>query len=329
MNSYPYSQVTGTGHCVPDKLVTNKDLEKIIDTSDEWITSRTGIKQRYVAPEGVLNSDISSEASKIAMKDAGVKPEDIDAIILGTISGDVGFPATACYVQEKIGAINATAFDISAACSGFLYGLNIANGFIATGLHKTILVIGAETLSRILNWEDRNTCILFGDGAGAAIVQPSDGKKGILAEYMKSDGRLANLLMNPGHNTGKDYISQSGDVIGPHIFMEGKDVFKHAVKSMYDAVLKVMEKTDLTFDDIDLLIPHQANTRIIDMVCQKSKFPRDRVFVNVDRFGNTSAGSIPIALDEAKKSGRIKDGMKVLLPVFGGGFTWGAVIMQF
>ncbi len=322
-------QITGTGHFVPEKVLTNEDITKIVDTSDEWITSRTGIKARHIVGDGVVVSDLSAEAAKLAMKEAGLEPEEVDAIILGTVTGDVGFPASACYIQQKIGAVNAAAFDISAACSGFVFGLSVANGLISSGLHKNIIVIGAETLSRITDWTDRNTCVLFGDGAGAVVVQPSDGKKGLIAEYQKSDGRLTHLLMNPGHYTGKDYFSPEGEKLKPYINMVGRDVFKRAVRSMSDAVEQVIKKAELTLDDIDLFIPHQANIRIIDMIAEMKKIPKDKIYINVDRFGNTSAASIPIALDEARKNGKLKDGDLCLLTVFGGGFTWGSVLIQF
>ncbi|MCP4727508.1 MAG: ketoacyl-ACP synthase III [bacterium] len=325
----PIARIVSTGHCVPDNVLTNADLEKIMETSDEWITARTGIKQRYIAPDGVINSDLSAEASRIALAEAGVEPEEVDAIILGTVTGDVHFPATACYVQEKIGAVNATAFDISAACSGFIYGLNIATGYIASGMFKNILVIGAETLSRIVNWKDRSTCVLFGDGAGAALIQPSDNDKGILSAYQKSDGRLAHLLMNPGHYTGKDYINSNDEKIEPYIHMVGREVFKRAVRCMSEAVNNVLEKAGVTEDDITLFIPHQANVRIIELVFEKKKIPMDKVYVNVDRYGNTSAASIPIALDEARRNGRLKDGDLCVLTVFGGGFTWAAALVRF
>ncbi|MFC1563824.1 beta-ketoacyl-ACP synthase III [candidate division KSB1 bacterium] len=329
MKYNPTAKITGTGHAVPEKILTNADLEKMVETTDEWITTRSGIKQRYISPDGVVNSDLSAEAAKIALEEAGVGPEEVDAIILGTVTGDVNFPATACYVQEKIGAVNASALDISAACSGFIYGLNIANGYIASGWFKNILVIGAETLSRIVNWKDRATCVLFGDGAGAALIQPSDNERGILSVYQMSDGRLAHLLMNPGHYTGKDYFNSNEEKIKPFIHMVGREVFKRAVRSMDEAVVKVLEKAEVSIDDVDLFIPHQANSRIIDMLAEKRKIPKEKVYVNVDRFGNTSAASIPIALDEARRNGRLKEGDLCVMTVFGGGFTWAGALVKF
>ncbi|MFC1493460.1 beta-ketoacyl-ACP synthase III [candidate division KSB1 bacterium] len=329
MKINPIAKIAGTGHSVPDKVLTNADLEKIVETSDEWITARTGIKQRYIAPDGVINSDLSAEAARIALADSGVEPEEVDAIILGTVTGDVNFPATACYVQEKIGAVNAAAFDISAACSGFIYGLNIATAYIASGMYKNILVIGAETLSRIVNWEDRATCVLFGDGAGAALIQPSDNETGILSAYQKSDGRLAHLLMNPGHYAGKDYINSNDEKIKPYIHMVGREVFKRAVRCMSEAVDKVLENAGVAPEDVALFIPHQANIRIIELVFEKKKISMDKVYVNVAKYGNTSAASIPIALDEARKNGVLKDGDLCVLTVFGGGFTWAAALVKF
>lgn len=301
----------------------------MVETSDEWITSRTGIKQRHIAVDGQMNSDICFEAAKAAINNADIAAEDVDCIVLGTVSGDVDFPATACYVQEKLGAVSAVAFDISAACSGFLYGLSIANSFITSGQFKNVLVIGAETLSRIVNWEDRNTCVLFGDGAGAAVIQPVDNGKGILSVYMKSDGRLTHLLLGPGHRGGKDFHDSEGNVLGPHIHMQGREVFKHAVRSMEEACILALEKGGKKLEDVNLVIPHQANIRIIDMLASRLKVKEENLYVNVDRFGNTSAASIPIALNEARNNGRLKEGDLCLMTVFGSGFTWGAALVQF
>ena len=329
MNTAPVSQISGTGFAVPDKILTNRDLEKMVDTSDEWITSRTGIKTRYIASNGVATSDLCMMAATKALDDAGVNPEDLDTIIVGTVSGDVDFPATACYVQEKLGAVNAAAFDISAACSGFIYGLSIANGLFLTNNVSNVLVIGAEILSRITNWEDRDTCILFGDGAGAAVLQPSKGGKGILNTYIKSDGRLAHLLMNPGSNSHNEFLDAKGNKILPFIYMKGREVFKHAIRSMEEAIHKVLEDGNVTIDEVDLLIPHQANIRVIEQLTERTGMRRGKIYVNVDRYGNTSAASVPIALDEARKEGRLPEGSLCLMTVFGGGFTWGAALVRF
>jgi len=329
LNTHPNAHIVGTGHAVPEKTLTNLDLEKIVETTDEWITSRTGIKQRHIASNGELNSDLCSAAANMALDDAGITAQDVECIILGTVTGDVDFPATSCYVQEKIGAVNAVAFDISAACSGFIYGLSLAKSMVETQQYENIIVIGAETLSRITCWEDRNTCVLFGDGAGAAVVQPYNGDRGILSVYIKSDGRLSHLLMNPGHRGGKDYFDPQGNKMKPHINMQGREVFKHAVRSMLEACRNALEQAGRTIHDIDLLIPHQANIRIIKMLGEKLGIDSEKVYVNVDRFGNTSAGSIPIAMNEARRNGSLKNGDLCLMTVFGGGFTWGAALVQF
>ncbi len=329
MTGNPVAQIVGTGFSVPEKIMTNEDLEKLVDTSDDWITSRTGIKTRYIASNGVTTSDLGAVAAKKAIEDAGIQPEGIDFIILGTISADVCFPATACYVQEKIGAVNAAAFDISAACSGFVYGLTVCNGLLAAQRDKCALVIGAETLSRIVNWQDRNTCVLFGDGAGAAVLKTSQDGKGILSSYLKSDGRLSLLLMNPGKNAANEFRDSDGNEMLPYINMQGRETFKYAVRFMEDAVYKSLEQARITIDDVDLIIPHQANTRIIDMIIERTGVPKEKFYVNVDRYGNTSAASVSIALDEARKNGLLPDGSLCLMTVFGGGFTWGSVLIRF
>lgn len=329
MSQFPVSYIAGTGLSVPEKVMTNHDLEKIVDTTDEWIVSRTGIKTRHIVAKGVLTSDISKEAAEIALKEAGVSPEELDLIILGTVSGDVSFPATACYVQEKLGAVNAAAFDITAACSGFMYSLIVANGFFATGNVENILVIGAESLSRITNWKDRNTCVLFGDGAGAAVLKKSNGEKGILATYMKSDGRLSQLLMNPGSVNGQVVLDPQGEKMLPFINMQGREVFKNAIRSMQEAISNVLEQCNVSIDDIDLLVPHQANVRILDLLAERTGIGKDKIFVNVDRYGNTSSASVPIALDEARREGRLPEGSLCVLTAFGGGFTWGAALVRF
>ncbi|MFC1557253.1 beta-ketoacyl-ACP synthase III [candidate division KSB1 bacterium] len=329
MSKLPIAYIAGTGHAVPETILTNADLEKMVETSDEWITSRTGIKQRHISKNGQLTSDISAQAAQYALEDAGVTPEEIDVIILGTVSGDADFPATACYVQDKIGAVNASAFDISAACSGFVYALSLANTILTDGFHENILVIGAETLSRITNWKDRNSCVLFGDGAGAVVVKKTRDEKGILSFFMKSDGRLSHLLMNPGHRNGKVFKDPDGNRIPPYIYMQGREVFKHAVRSMEEACAVALERADKSIDQVNLLIPHQANIRIIESLAARVNIEREKVYVNVDRYGNTSAGSIPIALDEARKTGKLKEGDLCLMTVFGGGFTWGSALVQF
>lgn len=329
MGNSIYSMIVGTGVGIPSRILTNKDFEKMVDTSDAWIKERTGIEERHIVEEGRYTSDLCAEAGMNALQDADLKPEDIDLIIVATVTGDVGFPSTACIVQEKMGAVNAAAFDIAAACSGFLYGLSMGNAMIATEQAKTVLVIGGETLSRVTDYSDRATCVLFGDGAGAAILRPAEGNRGILGTYLKSDGRFGHLLHIPG--LGTRYLP-SHDTLDKHmhfIKMEGREVFKQAVMAMGDAAETILTRTGLTGDDVDLLIPHQANLRIIDATAKRVKIPPERVFVNVERYGNTSAASIPIALDEARRAGKLQDGQTTLLVAFGSGFTWASALVRF
>jgi len=303
-------------------------MEKIVDTSDEWIRSRTGMQERHIADESTATSDLGTEAAKKALAKAGVKATDLDIIIFATVTPDTPFPSASCYVQRNIGAVNAAAFDISAACSGFLYGLSMADALIKGGGYKNILIIGGETLSKITDYTDRNTCVLFGDGAGAAVVQPSDGSRGIIHTLMKSDGRLVDLLNMPG---GGSRIPASHDSIDQrlhYIKMEGQDVFKHAVKSMGDAAVESLNKAGITSEQLALLIPHQANVRIMQATARRIKLPEEKVMMNVHKYGNTSAASIPIALTEAEEQGRLKEGDYCLMVSFGGGFTTGAVLFK-
>ena len=328
MNIKPASKIVGTGRAIPEKELTNFDLEKLVDTSDEWIRTRTGIETRYIAAEGQYTSDLGSEAALEALKDAGVTPEEIDTIIFATITGDVGFPATAIFVQKNIGAVNASAFDIQAACSGFIFGLEMADSLIATGRSKTVLVIGGETLSRITNYKDRNTCVLFGDGAGAVVVQASDDEHGILATFTKTDGRLYNLLKMEGMGTKYPLSAENIDKGYQFIEMAGRDVFKHAVTCMGDAAELILERSGLTNNEIDWLIPHQANVRIMDATARRIKLPLEKVYINVNKYGNTSAASIPIALDEIRRAGKLNKGDVAILVAFGGGFTWGSAAIR-
>lgn len=321
--------ITGLGYAVPKKVMTNFDFEKIVDTSDEWIIERTGMKERHIGEDGVLTSDLCMEAAKKAMAEAKITGEEIDVIIIGTVTGDEHFPATACYVQDKIGAINAAAFDINAACSGFLYGLTLADNFIASGNYKNILVIGGEMLSRVTDYTDRRTCVLFGDGAGAVVVQPSDGTKGIIKTYIKSDGRLADLLHMPGGGSKYPASKESVEQRMHFIKMQGPEVFKAAVKTMGNASVKILSDTNTPSEKLDLLIPHQANIRIIQATARRIKLPMNKVFVNVHKYGNTSAASIPIALAEARDEGKLQRGSICLMVSFGGGFTCGAVLVKF
>jgi 3-oxoacyl-[acyl-carrier-protein] synthase-3 len=324
------SRITGTGSSLPEKILTNHDLERMVDTSDEWIATRTGIRQRRIASEGEFTSTFAIEASRRALTMAGVTPEELDLIILGTVTPDFPFPATSCIVQHELGAVNATAFDLSAACSGFIFGLSIADKYIRTGEAKKILVIGAEVLSRVVDWTDRNTCILFGDGSGAAIVEASEGDCGLLSTHIFSNGSYWNTLYQPG--CGNRNPATSEKTIAERLFyikMEGNDVFKHAVRAMEEAACTALTANGMTASDVSLLIPHQANRRIIDATAKRLGITEEeRVFVNLHNYGNTSSASIPISLDEANRSGRMKAGDIVLLDAFGGGFTYGSALMR-
>jgi len=321
--------ITGTGSFTPEKVLTNADLEKMVETTDEWITTRSGIKERRIADKETAASDLSFEATKKAMAEAKIKPEELDLILIGTVTPDYLLPSTACILQDRLGAKNAAVMDIVAACSGFLYGLSVAQAFIYSGKYKTILVIGVEVLSKITNWNDRNTCVLFGDGAGAAIVQRTqENNKGILATYLCGDGSLANLLHIPVGGTRTPLTKENIDKGDQYIKMEGSEVFKSAVRSMDDAATRALKEANISAEQIDLLIPHQANIRIIEATAKRLKLPMEKVFVNIDKYGNTSAASIPIALDEARKSGRIKPGDITLLVAFGGGVIWGSAVIR-
>lgn len=329
MNHNPGAMVVGTGRAIPEQTLTNADLAQMVETNDQWIVERTGMKERHLASDGIFTSDLAAEAANKALAQAGVAATAVDVIIVATITGDMPFPSTACFVQQKIGAKNAAAFDIAAACSGFIYGLIVANSLIQSGAYRNILVIGVEILSRITDYTDRNTCVLFGDGAGAALLQPSDGKRGILGTYWLSDGNLSHLLYMPGGGSQNPATHQSVDERLHYIKMAGREVFKFAVNAMSDAALQILKQTGLNGTEIDLLITHQANDRIIQATAAKAKVPSEKVFVNIQKYGNTSAASIPIALDEALEMKRLVAGQRVMLVAFGGGFTWGSAIIQF
>jgi 3-oxoacyl-[acyl-carrier-protein] synthase-3 len=327
----PVAYIAGTGHAVPRRAMTNQDIAALgIDTTDEWIVERTGIRQRYIAAPDETLTALSAQAARAAMEQAGVQPGEIDVIVLGTASPDHLLPATAVEVQAALGCTRAAAFDLGAACSGWLYSAIVAESLIAAGTADTVLVIGAEKLSSIINWQDRNTCILFGDGAGATVLRRArGGQRGILSSYMRSDGALTELLWRPaGGNV--EPLSPEAIAEGRHcIQMAGREVFKHAVRSMAEATDRALDAARLTAADIDLLIPHQANIRIIDATAKHAGIPPERVFVNVDRFGNTSAATIPIALSEAIQLGRVREGSTVLFAAFGAGFTWGSMVVRF
>lgn len=322
------ARIIGTGSAVPDKVLTNFDLEKMVDTSDEWITTRTGIKERRIAGEGEYTSTFATRAAEKALEMAGVKAEELDLVIVGTVTPDFPFPATACLVQNNIKAVNAAAFDVTAACSGFLYGLSVAEKFIRTGTVKKALVIGAEVLSRIIDWSDRNTCLLFGDGAGAVVVEACEGDNGVLSTHIHSDGSFWELLYLPACGSRNPATQKAVDDRLVYLTMQGNEVFKLAVRAMGEVAHEALAASGMTPADIDLFIPHQANRRIIDAIGKRLGLAEDRVFVNLDRYGNTSAASIPIALDEANRSSRIKEGDIVLFDAFGGGLTWGAALLR-
>ena len=325
----PIVELVGTGRYVPSKVLTNAELERMVDTSDEWIRERTGIRERRIAGPHETVAYMSKCAADQVLAVAGIGPEDLDAIVMGTATPDRLLPSSACDLQALLGATNAAAFDVSAACSGFLYGLSVAEGMVASGMATNVLVLGAERLSTITDYQDRATCILFGDGAGATLVRPAtDGKRGLLSGYLKTDGRLAELLYRPGgggvHPPDERLIAERGYFIK----MAGREVFKAAVRSMADACDQALQRAGLTAKDVDLLIPHQANIRIIEATAKHAGVPMDKVYVNIDRYGNTSAASIPIALDEGVRTGRIVEGTTVLMCAFGGGFTWGSVLVR-
>ena len=326
----PIAAVAATGRGIPEHVMTNHDFASIgIETSHEWIVERSGIVERHLAKEGETTCSMAATAARQAMDRSGVHPGQLDAIILSTATPDRLLPATAVDLQAALGASRAAAFDIGAACSGWLYAMTVAEGMIASGTAETILVVGAEKMSSIVDWKDRATCVLFGDGAGAVILQRSRTGKGILSTFLRSDGQLADLLYRP---SGGATVPMSAAVLEDRshlVKMAGREVFKHAVRSMSEAADRALDSARLTGADIDILIPHQANVRIIEATAKHSGIPMEKVYVNVDRYGNTSSASIPIAIDEAIERGRIKDGSTALLVAFGAGFTWASMIIRF
>jgi 3-oxoacyl-[acyl-carrier-protein] synthase-3 len=321
--------ILGMGHAYPEGVLTNADLEKIVETSDEWITTRTGIKQRHKAAANEYTSQFGTEAAKQAIERAGLKPEDIDIIICATTTPDQIMPSTGALIQAQLGAVNAAGMDVFAACSGFLYGLTMVESMIRTGQIRYALVIGAEVLTKYVDYTDRGTCVIFGDGAGAAVLGPVSEGKGILATKIRSDGRYEEQLYAPGGGTKLGTTHQTIDE-GQHFFkMKGNELFKVAVRSMADISAEMLAKAGWTVDDVDIVIPHQANQRITDAVASRLGVPEEKVYSNIAELGNTSSASIPIAMDECIQSGRIKEGSKVLLTAFGGGVTWGGTVIQF
>lgn len=322
------SRIIATGSYVPEKILTNFDLEKMVDTSDDWISERTGIKERRIASKDQSTSDLAYEASKIALKQANIKAKDIDLIIVATVTGDMPVPSTACLLQNHLNAKNAAAFDINAACSGFIYGLSIADSFIKSGMYKRVLLVGAEILSKFTDWQDRTTCVLFGDGAGAVILEPTDEDNGIISTQLHSDGTLWELLNLPG---GGSKNPPSKDTIEKRLHflkMRGNETFKVAVRSLESIAVESLKKNNLKPSQLAALIPHQANLRIIQATADRLGLSMDKVVVNIDRYGNTSAASIPIALDEAVRMGRIRKNDYVLLEAFGGGLTWASALIK-
>ena len=325
----PLVEIVATGRYLPDNVVTNEDLAKTLDTSDEWIRTRTGISARRIARNGTNAADMGAAAARIAMERAGVEPGEIDILVLSTATPDRLLPSTACDTQALLGCTNAVAWDVTAACCGFIYGLSTAEGYLAAGRGEIALVVSTEKMSAIVDWEDRATCVLFGDGAGAAVVKPSNGgDRGILSSHLRSDGNLAELLYRP---SGGAVEPMSHDVIdgGRHLMrMQGREIFKNAVRSMAEACDHALQSAGLTAADVDLLVPHQANIRIIEATAKYAGIPRDKVFVNVDRYGNMSSASIPVALDEAQEQGLISEGDNILTVAFGAGLTWGAMALR-
>ena len=321
-----YSRIAGTGSYLPERVLTNADLEKMVDTNDEWIVSRSGIRERHIAAEGENTSDLAYQASIKALEAAGMRASEIELVIIGTTTPDIIFPSSACLLQARLGATGCPAFDVNAACSGFIFALTTADKFIRSGAAKTVLVVGAETLTRMLDWSDRNTCVLFGDGAGAVVLK-ADAETGILSTHLHSDGGKKELLYNPvGVSSGFKLDEKNA---GVRVLMAGSDVFKYAVKALDSVVDEALEANGIDKAQLDWLIPHQANLRIIEATAKRLSMPMDRVVLTVHKHGNTSAASVPLALDEAVRSGKVQRGQLVLMEAFGGGFTWGSALMRY
>jgi 3-oxoacyl-[acyl-carrier-protein] synthase III len=334
-SALPRSRILGTGHYLPDVVRTNVDLEKMVETSDEWIRDRTGIRERRIAPDGMATSDMAKIASERALEAAGILPEDLDMIIVATITGDMPMPATAVFLQQKLGAGSCPAFDVSAACAGFVFGLSIADQFVRSAAANNVLVVGVELLSRVVNWKDRTTCVLFGDGAGAAVVGPSgslradDGKpRGILSTRLHTDGSLAHSLKIPGGGSVAPLNHELLEQQKNKIVMRGQDIFKVAVKNLYSASKNAVDVAGMTPDEVDWICPHQANIRIIDQAVQRLHVKREKLLVNIERVGNTSSASIPILLDENIRNGKVKAGHTVLMCALGAGISWGSALVR-
>jgi 3-oxoacyl-[acyl-carrier-protein] synthase-3 len=323
-----FSRIIGTGSYLPERVLTNRDLEQSLDTSDEWIVSRTGIRERRIAHDKEYTSDLATQAALKALEMAGLEGGDIDLIVVATVTGDFSWPATACMVQTQLGAERAFAFDLSAACSGFVYGLATADNFLRAGSARRALVIGAEIFSRIVDWEDRGTCVLFGDAAGAVVLERQEGDSGLLSTHLHSDGSFWELLYQPGFGSRNPFNGQGGKEQAPYLQMKGNEVFKVAVRSLYEVALEALEANGMSVDDVDWFIPHQANSRILEATAKRLELPMEKVFMNVSRVGNTSGASIPVALDELNRSGNLSCGDIVLMDAFGAGFTWGSALVR-
>src|SRR5688500_4661315 len=324
----PIVEIVATGRYLPERVVTNEELSKTVDTTDEWIRERTGIEERRIAPAEMGAADMAANASRIAMERAGIHPGEIDLIVLSTATPDRLLPSTACDMQALLGATNAAAYDISAACSGFIYALDIAEGHIAAGRGEVALVVSTEKMSGIVDWTDRSTCVLFGDGAGAAIVRKAQNGRGLISSFIRSDGTLAELLWRPAGGVKVPFDLAVLDEKSHLVKMAGREVFKAAVRSMAEAADQALLRAGLTAGDIDLLIPHQANIRIIEATAKYAGIPMEKVFINVDRYGNMSSATVPIALDEAVEQGRLRAGQHALMVAFGAGFTWGSAVVR-
>jgi 3-oxoacyl-[acyl-carrier-protein] synthase-3 len=329
----PASRILGLGSYLPPIVRTNADLEKMVDTTDQWIVERTGIRERRVAPAGMVTSDMATEAAKRALETAELSPTDLDLILVATVTPDVPFPATAAFVQQKLGAGTCPSLDISAACAGFVFGLAAADGLIRTGTMKHILVVGVEMLSRVTNWDDRTTCVLFGDGAGAAVLGPAGDaeargrKRGVLTTKLKTDGSMARSLMIPAGGTERAADAAAIEQRANKVFMKGKDIFRVAVTNLRSSSQEALDRLEMTGDDLDWICPHQANLRIVDLAVEKLGISRDKMLVNIDRVGNTSSASIPLLLDESVRSGKVKAGDRVLLCALGAGVSWGSAVV--
>ena len=324
----PLVEIVSTGRFLPDRIVTNRDMESIVETTDAWIFERTGIRERRIAPPEMTAAYMGAAAARIAMERAGVAPEDVDILIVSTTTPDRLLPATACDIQALIGTTKAVAFDISAACSGFIYALTLAEGYVSTGRGEIALIVATEKMTSIVDWEDRTTCVLFGDGAGAVVVRKSTGEQGILGTHHQSDGNLADLLYRPA---GGAAIPMDEEVLRNRthfVRMAGREVFKHAVRAMAEGSKQALARSGWELEDVDLVFPHQANLRIIKATARYAGLPMEKVFVNVDRYGNMSSATIPVAMDEAIEEGRLKPGMNLLLVAFGAGLTWGAMAVR-